>query len=256
MAGTEQPPADWTNKRLGDLGERWRVSTTLSTETMSAEEAFAVAVETKIMVPTPSKDVAGTGYWALNWSGANCFLRSADVVMFIRIKNLQKVKTMITAYNVYGLGGELNRIKTNLNKPFYILKRGQIPPNLQRSPSFQMPAPSGNAGGRLSQIQFEDTDFSVAAPVQADLLDNQIGEHYIQPADTVRGWAFFEYPRPGAFPVRLTVKINDDLGHAFSYRIPDEPGNPSGDTLQRLLSYGPAVNLSSCVRLPHPVVSQ
>ena len=25
MAGTEQPPADWTNRRLGQLGEKWRI---------------------------------------------------------------------------------------------------------------------------------------------------------------------------------------------------------------------------------------
>jgi len=217
--------------------------------------SFAVAIETKMMVPSPSKDIAGTGLWTLSRVGSNCYLRSVDTAIFIRIKNIQPTKVMITAYNLYGIGGELYRIRMDMNDPFMILRAGVIPRNSQGGGSFQMPAPSGNAGGGFFAIPFKDSDFSAAAIVQAQLLDRQLGEHYIEPGATVRGWAFFEY-NPGTFlPVNLTMKISDDLGHDLSYRIPDEPGNPSGDTLQRLLNFGPTVDLSSCIRLPHPVSS-
>jgi hypothetical protein len=218
----------------------------------SEPPAFAVAVEVKLMVPSPEKDVAGTGFWGLNVVGPKCFLRSADVVMLIRIKNLQPIKTMITAYNVYAMGGELNRIRMDINRPFHIHRRGTIPRNFGGKASILIPAPSGNGGGGFTSVMFTDTDFTVAAPMQDDILDREIGEHYIEPGNTVRGWAFFEYLNVAHMPFMLNIKISDDLGHTYSYQIQDEPGNPTGDALRRELSFvGPTVDLSSCIRQPH-----
>jgi hypothetical protein len=219
----------------------------------SESPTFAVAVEVKLLVPGPSSNAAGTGFWGVSALGANCFLRSADVVMLIRIKNLQSLKTMITAYNVYSDGRELSRIKMNTNKPMEILTRGAIPPNFNGTLSIPIPAPSGNVGGGFIQVKYAETDFSVAAHVVGDILDTEIADHYLGQGDTIRGWAFFEYP-PGVFaPIKLTLKITDDLGHTFSYEIPDEAGNPSGDALRReIVVTGPTVNLSSCIRLSHP----
>lgn len=251
----EQMPQDSDGlKKLSSLSSKIAQETSSAQKAMPEplKQAFAVAVETKMMVPSPSKDIAGTGLWALNRIGTNCYLRSVDTAMFIRIKNLQSEKIMITAYNVYAMGGELPRIRMDMNEPFMVLKAGVIPRHFQGVIPFQMPAPSGNAGGGFFEVPFKDSDFSGAAAVQAQLLDRQLGEHYIEPSATVRGWAFFEYNRGTFLPVGLTIKISDDLGHDFSYKIPDQPGNPSGDTLQRLLNLGPTVDLSSCTRLPHP----
>jgi hypothetical protein len=52
----------------------------------SVPPAFAVAVELKLLVPSGIKDEAGTGFWGVSAYGGNCFLRSADIVMLIRIK--------------------------------------------------------------------------------------------------------------------------------------------------------------------------
>jgi hypothetical protein len=220
----------------------------------SETPAFAVAVESKLLVPSPVKEEAGTGFWGMSAVGANCFLRSADVVMLIRIKSLEPIKTMITAYNVQGIGGELNRIKMTTNRPFAVFKKGVITlQSFQGKFSYPIPAPSGNVGGGFYIAKFAELDFSVAVPIQDDILDSEIADHYMEPGDTVRGWAFFEYPNVGALPVRLTLRISDDLGHTFSYQIPDEPGNPTGDALRRVITFtGPPVNLSSCTRLPHP----
>ncbi len=116
--------------------------------------AFAVAVETKMLVPSPSKDIAGTGLWGVNRVGPNCYMWSADTAMFIRIRNLQFVRVMITAYNVYGIGGELRRIRLDLNEPFRFVQRGRIPLPMN------MPPGSGNMNGGFFQVQFQDTDFS------------------------------------------------------------------------------------------------
>jgi hypothetical protein len=177
-------------------------------------------------------------------------------MIFIRIKNLQSIKTIITAYNIHGMGGEFNRIKMNMNTPYAIFQKGDIPPNFRGKFSLPIPAPTGNMGGGFLISKFAETDFSIAARMQDDILDNEIGEHYMEPGDTVRGWAFFEYPSPRAEPMKLTVKISDDLGHSFSYQIRDEPGNPTGDALRRTISYvGPTIDLSSCARQPHTIVS-
>jgi hypothetical protein len=219
-------------------------------------EAFAVAIESKLLVPGPSKDEAGTGFWGVSRFGPNCFVRSADVVMLLRIKSLEPVKTMITAYNVYGIGGEFKRIKMTTNTPVQILGHGVIPANFSGRVSIPIPAPSGNLGGGIVAFKFSDTDFSIAAPMADDILDKEIADSYLSPGDTVRGWAFFEYPSVGSIPARLTLTIADDLGHTFSYVIPDARGNPSGDALRRELTItGPTMNLSSCIRLPHSAVS-
>jgi len=111
---------------------------------------------------------------------------------------------------------------------------------------------SGNANAGLVSFKFEETDFSVAVPVQGDILDKEIADHYLKPGDTIRGWAFFEYPSSASMPVRLS-KIRDDLGHAYSFEIPDEAGSPGGDSLRReFVLSGPTMNLSSCTRLAHP----
>ena len=105
-----------------------------------------------MMVPSPSKDVAGTGLWALSRVGANCYLRSVDTAMLVRIKNLRPTKVMVTAYNIYGLGGELHRIRMDMNDPFLVLQEGVIPRHFQGNVVFPMPVPSGNGGGGFFQV--------------------------------------------------------------------------------------------------------
>src|SRR5271163_3609623 len=100
---------------------------------ITAEQAFAVAVETKLFVPGPYKDSAGTGFWTLNGVGRNCYLSSADAAIFFRIRNLQSTKTMITAYNVYAIGGELTRLKLNISRPYLIMSAGALEPHPQPS---------------------------------------------------------------------------------------------------------------------------
>jgi hypothetical protein len=223
------------------------------TNTMSLPLPFAVAVEVKLLVPGPAKDEAGTGFWSLSTFGPNCYLRSADVALFIRIKNLEQVKTIITAYSVSAYGGELNKIRMTDNQPVQMLEHGVIPRDFQGTRRIPIPVGSGNLNGGFVKVPFTGTDFSVAAHVSSDVLDQELADHYLQPGDTVRGWAFFEYPGSATIPAKLSIKISDDLGHTFSYDIPDEPG-PSGDILTReVTASGPTMNLSSCIRLPHQV---
>jgi len=178
------------------------------------------------------------------------------VVVLIRIKSLEPIKTMITAYNVYGIGGELSRIKMTNSTPVWILGRGLIPANFTGTLILPIPTGSGNANAGFVTNKFADTDFSVAAVMHENILDKEVADHYLEPGDMVRGWAFFKYPVFASLPVKLILKISDDLGHTFSFEIPDEPGNPSGDALRReFVLTGPPMNLSPCIGQPHPAAS-
>ena len=56
MAGTEQPPPDWTNKRLGELGEKWRIPTPQASLPISKTLRFTAVVpinESSKNVPVP-----------------------------------------------------------------------------------------------------------------------------------------------------------------------------------------------------------
>jgi hypothetical protein len=137
-----------------------------STPTLAASTAFAVAIETKILTFGPT-DISHIGFWVLDRTPNNCFLFPADTVIFIRIKNLRKIKTMITAYNVYGVGGELVRLRTDINRPFLILTRGVLKPSTQGSIPFSFPVPVGNLGS-LVKFPLKDADPSVAAPIEGE----------------------------------------------------------------------------------------
>jgi hypothetical protein len=207
-------------------------------------------MEYQILVPSPERDSFGTGIWAMNGRKGQCNLTSIDDVMFIRIKNLQLVKVMITAYNIYSFGGELIRLKANMLQPFVILGRGKLLKSDRPRLPIQFSVPSGNLGGSLVQFPHNDVDLSSSAPLINNLLDYQVGEHYLQPGDTIRGWVFFKYPNTATIPGGLKIKISDDLNHTYDIDMPIEYGNDAGDTLARLMMLGPTVDLSSCVILP------
>ncbi|HET6930159.1 MAG TPA: carboxypeptidase regulatory-like domain-containing protein [Candidatus Acidoferrum sp.] len=250
-----QPPSE-NHGTTDTVEERVRshgVEDTVAAKVMSAQDAFSVAVETRLLVPGPSKETSGTGFWALRGVANNCYLSSVDTALFIRIKNLQPTKVMITAYNVFAIGGELERLKMNVYRPFLILGRGQLPRHSQRSGPVQMPVPSGNLGAFI-MFPLKDADPGSASPIEAAFLDNEVSERYLEPGDSARGWAFFQYPSAATIPAGLLIKISDDLGHTFSYKVPDENGNPTGDTLERFMALGPTVDLSSCALQPHGTV--
>jgi hypothetical protein len=65
---------------------------------LTAENAYSVAVETSLFAfdPLPHRDDVGTSFWMLQGPLGNCSLFPIDVAMFIRIKNLQPMKVMVT----------------------------------------------------------------------------------------------------------------------------------------------------------------
>jgi hypothetical protein len=211
---------------------------------LKAEEAFAVAVETRIFVIPGGR--YGTSFWAGSLAPGGCALKSVQAALFIRITNLQKERTLITAYTVKATGVPLTRIKMNLYKPFVILAKGVLKPSNQPSAAaVQIPVPQGGIGSWVG-FKLEDAYPAEARPIEAEFLDPQIAERYLEHKQMVRGWAYFEYPNQGIMPVQLVLTINDETGHTFSYSIPDSGSDQNADAMSRRLAFGPTVDLSAC----------
>ena len=139
-----------------------------SPKLLSAEDAFAVAVETRIFV-IPGEG-RGISFWAWGRAPNGCSLQSVQAALFMRITNLQPEHVLITAYTVEAMGVPLTRIKMNLYKPFVILARGALKPSDQFGPPIQMPVPDGGVGSWVN-FPVKDADPTLARPVQADYLD-------------------------------------------------------------------------------------
>jgi len=93
------------------------------------------------LVPGPSKDVLVL-VLGLSMAGKNCYLRSADVVMLIRIKSLEPVKTMITATT--SMESEENEPDQNdCQTPVQIMKHGTISPDFAGTMRLQVPTEAG-----------------------------------------------------------------------------------------------------------------
>jgi hypothetical protein len=212
---------------------------------LKAEDAFAVAVETRIFVPPGGR--FGTSYWAGSLAPGGCALKSVQAALFFRITNLQKERTRITAYTVEAMGVPLTRLKMNLYRPFVILGKGHLrPSNQSSSAAIQMPVPQGGIGSMVT-FKLDDAYPAEARPIEAEFLDPQIAGHYLEHKQMVRGWSYFQYPTQGAiFAAQLTLKISDETGRSFSYSIPDTGSDQNADAMSRMLSFGPTVDLSAC----------
>ena len=222
------------------------------TAALSTPASYAVAVETAIAVPAPSRSTVGTGFWLENQIPNKCSLSSVDVALYVRIKNLKSTKAMVTAYNIFAIGGELLRLKADIQPIYLILGHGVLKPHRGVSAPVDIPVPSGNVGIFL-QVPLKDADLAVSNPLIGDFLDKEIGTHYIEPGDDVRGWAFFQYSNEATIPGSYLIKITDGSNQTYTYTLPPTMGNQSGDTLRRLLAVGPSIDLSECVMQPHPL---
>lgn len=214
-------------------------------KSLKAGGAFAVAVETRIFAP-PGGGL-GTSFWAGSLAPGGCALKSVQAALFIRITNLQKERTLITAYSLEAMGIPLTRLKMNLYRPFVILGKGVLrPSNQPGAAAVQIPVPQGGIGS-LVTFKLDDAYPAEARPIHSDFLDPQIAGHYLEHKQMVRGWSYFQYPSQGAvFPARLTLKISDETGQSFSYSIPDKGSDQNTDAMSRTMSFGPTVDLSAC----------
>jgi hypothetical protein len=212
-----------------------------SLESVQPQNAFAVAVETRWFSLGSGN---ATHYWVMQQtSNGGCALLPVNAAFFIRITNLQKRETMITSYKVEIPSQKLELIKLDMHisQLFALPVHGKS----LRKGGIQWSTEPGAIGG-IKDIPIRDADPSRAAPITAEILDDELGEKYLSPDRTVRGWAFFQYPPSKmVIPTDNLISIRDQIGNTFKYSIPEKAAS-SNEELPRDTTTGRPIDLSKC----------
>jgi hypothetical protein len=206
---------------------------------------FSVVVEDKVFSPGGNTPTSFRIFQGNRLGGCN--LVPVDLLLFLRITNLQDTDAMISAYSVEIGGWEYQRISMVVAGLYWLPDRGGIP----KVGQIINWVPGGE--GHISVQETKDADASHAASVNSQILDWELGGKYLGPKKVARGWAFFDYPKGQTLSISdVQIKITDQTGKTFSYKVPHRKlgGNMNGDVLPRLTTVGPIVDLSRCVLGP------
>jgi hypothetical protein len=205
--------------------------------------AFSVIVEDKIF------GIGGdhpTRFWVVQGTrDGGCVLSPVDMLLFLSITNLQPKDVLISTYDVRMGKVDLPRLNMLVGNLVFLPDRGTLP----RTGVTIDWIPGGE--GHMSVQAVRDADPSHGAQVTgAEILDTELGGKYIEPNKTVRGWAFFQYPKQGYYaPVGdFVITVSDQVGNKFQYTIPHRvpEGNSNGDVLPRTTTIGKIIDFSGC----------
>ena len=210
--------------------------------------AFAVSVE--VMMISAGGDY-GTGYWVGYLSSDGCTISPAHALMFIRITNLQPVAAMVTSYTVDAgknrqPGLTLIRLNAMSASVFFVPTQGAQIGNGKGGRTIQIPTASKEF--YMLNAPIKEADSKHAVPLEMATLDTLLGDRYLMPKQTVRGWALFEYPSPSVIPSDVWITLTDEVGHTYPYLSKVANGNPNADTLARTMKTKDMVDLSACSR--------
>jgi hypothetical protein len=181
--------------------------------------AFSVAIE--YVIDSFGGRNHNTGHWVRLLSPQGCELQPTHLVLFLRITNMQSVPTMITAFSVESSGNRLWRVKTATDQVFILPPRGSFKGgNIEKIMQFTQ------GSGQLLFVSFaaQDADIEHAIPVELNTIDSQIGDKYLEPNRSIRGWTFFQYSSDWELPADVRVNITDQLGGKSSYQTPFKEG--------------------------------
>ncbi len=153
-------------------------------------DLFAVEVATALV--QEEKTLDGARFYLAYRSGHGDTVSPVDVTMFLTVVNLQQDQVMIQSLSV-----EMN-LRGRWTKLVRLIPRG-------------------------GEIYFATDGLHKTRriDVRANGFDYLIQERYIQPRETVRGWAFFEIPgdfkAPQGTEIQYRIMIRDTTGRDFVY---------------------------------------
>jgi len=203
------------------------------------EEAFLVALEYR-MLSVPNY---GTGYWVLSQRRSGCVFSPVHLALFLRITNLQSHPAMLSSYSVISGHEEMPRLSLRTGRLFWLFPKGRL---LTQIPGETVQFPITKADGSMMRASLEDADTAHALPiVRANSLDLLLGDRYLEPSQTVRGWIFVQRPSEGAV-VDTAVKLTEITGHSHTYQVLKVNDSPTADILPREMTSDTSVDLSGC----------
>jgi hypothetical protein len=206
---------------------------------LTSDTAFSVDIEAKFT----SFEQHITGFWVKQ--GPNVY--ASNLVIFLRITNAQKNRTMISRYSVDEYDHpahqcKIEMLETITGRVFYIPPKGSPPTAVGRTLQF----PANNTGTYLLNFKPEDSDMAHAVPLNLNNMDALLSSKYIEPLEPIRGWSFFQCQC--FFPTVIVIHLTDILGHEFSYKVEHSNKMETGDTMMRLMTLESPVDLSDSVR--------
>ena len=205
---------------------------------LTSATAFSVDIEAKVV---PFEKYI-TGWWVRH--GPNLY--AANLVIFLRITNIQNVRAMISRYSVdeYERPNHqcaIQMLETITGRVFYVPPKGSVPV-VGRTIQF----PADNTGSYLVNFRPDDADMAHAAAVNSNNMDAMLSSRHIEPQESIRGWSFFQCRC--FFPQILIIHLTDVLGHEFSYKIEHSNKMRTGDTMMRAMTTEALVDLSDSVK--------
>ncbi len=188
----------------------------------------------------------GSAFWFVQRAGAaGCVISPINLLMFLRITNHKPTKTLITGYsasvNVKGEWEALKRLDTRFGGEV-IWAFNKTSPPLVPAIGRVIDLPEGSY--RINGVDPGKVDFEHAALIGYQRLDDLIGERYVEPGDSVRGWTAFSYTGVGDEMGSLQITIKDEAD-SFPYITPPIDPDPS-DLMQHPLTVITARNVSGC----------
>ena len=220
-----------------------------------ASAPFAVTLELGMGAPDNGYV---SRYWFMYSSLHGCTISPIDVLLFMRITNLKPTKTMITGYSVdFKNNDKWVRLVTMDTRAGNILFIGTedgtgSAPVIGRTVNI----PTSREKLLLTNALPNKSRYNRAALMKTQSLDSQLGDKYLLPNDSARGWAIFCSDIPVNL-VDLRINIVDEFGKTFNilYNNAKDKGSDS-DIMPHLMTVAQVVDVSKCHRQPYFIKRQ
>jgi len=189
----------------------------------------------------------GTPFWVRYRSRAGCSISQAQLVLFIRVKNLRNIPLTISGYGI-DAGFPLVRLPTE--SVFSLMAKGK---SLLGAKIGDVVNFSQGPGFSLVHFPKKDNDLVNAQLLELETIDTLLNKP-LEPNLPIRGWAFFEYRGKEfsmAGPVKIHIKTDD--GQTSSYDADLKNPEPEWDVLKRPMKVVSVVDLSNCEQKPYYV---
>jgi hypothetical protein len=162
-------------------------------------------------------------------------------LLFVRITNLLPVRTMVERLQI-----SLDNCRAD--ERLDMITGGQVFTTTQRdypgSPAVGRTVlfKDNGTGRAIVMSDLKRVDLSRSARIDMPLLDQVLSQHYLDPAESVGGWIFFNSRCMGGVK---NFTVEDVAGRSFTYRDNGRNEMKSGDvTANKVIKIAEAVDLS------------
>jgi len=219
-------------------------------DSSGTEVPFYATVEVRVVSPGSG---LMSGFWLMYTGQHGSTLSPIDTLLFVRITNLKPIKIIVTAYSVdvkdKGKWRRLTTMDTRIGYILFIRKNdgtGNIP-----AVGRTINIPAEGKSTYLVGFAPSEADYKHAAVMQALTLDSQLGDKYLAPHESARGWTIFESDIPVG-TADLRINLTDELGNTYHYIYSaTKDKRDDSDIMPHLMTIAQIIDASSFHRQPY-----